>query len=443
MCPDGTEPEAPGAPKYCTNCGTRLLPGSNFCTACGMPQGPNAAPRPIAQYTYPAPRLNSLREIIMTFGAYGAIALAALMVVNVVIAIWGIDLVLPHLDRHIYLFIITPFIVNFAELGGGAFLGYYIFLVAAIVASFAWMIYKSIGPLTDELRAVYPKAGHSPLYTISTVILAVLSFNVIYYLVIESLGATTNTPTFETRELWQLIYGFAAASVWEEIVSRVLLVGIPLLLIDGLLRVRNPEYQMKKLPSYILGGGFTIGRKEAVLMVFSSIMFGVAHLASWDLFKIFPAAVAGLAFAFLYLKLGLYASIMMHFAIDFMSVPLSVWPDSLAVTMTLGLLLLAWLAIGVPNMVLYFSKGLGWLLGRRIWPDLPPKAPEPVYVGYYPVYAPAPMYPAPQSAPPAPYGGVPTNQAGDERGYVCNNCGNREAVYTEGNLVCTRCGSKR
>jgi hypothetical protein len=28
---------------------------------------------------------------------------------------------------------------------------------------------------------------------------------------------------------------------------------------------------------------------------------------------------------------------------------LSVWPDSLAVTMTLGLLLLAWLAIGVPT----------------------------------------------------------------------------------------------
>ena len=150
-----------------------------------------------------------------------------------------------------------------------------------------------------------------------------------------------------------------------------------------------------------------------------------------------------LAFGFLYLKLGLYASIMMHFAIDFMSVPLNVWPDNLAVTLTIGLFVLAWLAIGVPYMLLYFSKGLGWLLGRRVWPDLPPKPPEPVYVGYYPPYAPAPAYPAPQSAPPAPYGGVPPRRADDDHAYLCNNCGNSEAVYTEGKLVCTRCGSKR
>lgn len=445
MCPDGTEPAAPGAPNYCTNCGARLLPESNFCTACGRPQNPNAVPpQPVMPYApLPAPRSNTLRDIVMAFGIYGSVALAVLMAVNVVISVWGIGLVLPHLDKHVYLFVITPFIVNFAELGGGAFLGYYIFLVAAIVASFAWMIYKSIGPLRSELQVKYPKEGHSPLYTMATVLFAVLTFNVIYYFVIEALGASTTTPSFETRELWQLIYGFAAASVWEEIVSRVLLIGVPLLLIDGLLRVRNPEHPMKRLSRYLLGGDFTIGRKEAVLIVFSSVMFGAAHVFSWDPFKIFPAAVAGLAFGYLYLKVGLYAAIMMHFATDFMSVPISVWPDSLGVTLTIGLMLLAWLAIGVPYMLLYFSKGLGWLLGRRVWPDLPPKAPEPVYVGYYPPYAPAPVYPVPQSAPPAPYGGVPPRRVDDDHAYLCNNCGNSEAVYTEGQLVCTRCGSKR
>jgi hypothetical protein len=389
--------------------------------------------------------MNSIRELIMGLGAYGVAALAILMAVNVIITAWGIDLVLPHLDKHVYLFVITPFIVNFAELGGGAFLGYYIFLVAAIAASFGWMIYKSARPLKDELGLRYPQTGHSPLYTIGTVLFAVLTFNVAFYLLIEALGASASTPSFETRELWQLIYGFAAASVWEEVVSRVLLIGIPLLLIDGLLRQRNPELKMKSLSRYILGGGFSIGRKEAVLMVFSSIMFGAAHVFSWDLYKIFPAAVAGLAFAYLFLKLGLYASIMLHFATDFMSVPMEVWPVT-GVTVIIGLSLLVWLLLGIPYMVLYFSKGVGWLLGRRIWPDLPPEPPKPVLAPfYYPMYAaPAPAgYPVPPYVPPAPYAGAPPRQNSDGHTYACERCGGHEAVYTDGKLVCTRCGNRR
>jgi hypothetical protein len=272
-----------------------------------------------------------------------------------------------------------------------------------------------------------------------TMLFAVLTFNVAYYFIIQFFGASTTTPSFDTRELWQLIYGFAQASVWEEIASRVLLIGIPLLLIDGLLRQRDPEHKMKSLRRYILGGGFSIGRKEAALMVFSSIMFGAAHVFSWDLFKILPAAVAGLAFAYLYLKLGLYASIMLHFATDFMTIPLNVWPDSTLLTMVIGLMILVWLAVGIPYMVLYFSKGAGWLLGRRLWPDLPPKPPQPAYAPSYQAYAPAPAsYPAPY----APYPPAP-RPADDGRGYVCPNCGGREATYTDGKLVCTRCGTRR
>ena len=47
----------------------------------------------------------------------------------------GIGQVYPHMDKHIYLFIITPYIINFAELGGWPFFIYYILLVAAIGAS--------------------------------------------------------------------------------------------------------------------------------------------------------------------------------------------------------------------------------------------------------------------------------------------------------------------
>jgi len=438
------EPVASEEPKYCTNCGTKLLPGSNFCNVCGMPQKPNAVPpQPAVPYApYVPPRTSTMRDLVMGLGVYGVIALAALMAVNVAIALWGIDLVLPHLDKHIYLFIITPFIVNFAELGGWAFMGYYIFLVGAIAACFAWMLYKSARPLADEIRLKYPKEGHSPLYIMGTVLFATLSLNVIYYLIVGAFGESPSTPSFDTRALWELIYGYAQASVWEELVSRVLLIGIPLLVIDSLIRQRNPGHKMEKWYHYILGGGFTIGRKEALLMAFSSAMFGAAHVFAWDLFKVLPAAAAGLAFAYLYLKVGLYASVMMHFATDFMTIPLNVWSGT-GVTTIVGLLVLAWLFLGVPYMVLYISKGLGWILGRRVWPDVPPQPPQPAYA-FYPTYAPIPV-PAPVGYPntvPS-YPTAPAPRADDGHGFVCPNCGNQEAIYSEGKLVCTRCGTKR
>jgi hypothetical protein len=402
-----------------------------------------------------------LRDVVRGVGAYSVLALAVLMAVNVAIVIWGITLVYPHMDRHIYLFIITPFITNFAELGGWAFMFYYVFLASAITASFLWLMRRSVHPLKAELGGKVPAKGHSPLYIVGTIFLAVLSFNIIFYFLVEALGIVPSTPSFETRELWQLIYGYAAASVWEEVVSRILLIGMPLLLIDGLIHMSRPEVKMRTLSPrspasrwpwrrmprvgdgmnivarYILGGGFDIGRKEALLLVFSSIMFGAAHLFSWDAYKIFPAAVAGLAFGYLFLKLGVYASIALHFAFDFLSVPLSVWPDSTGVTLLIGIIVLMWVAAGIPYAMLYFSKGIGWLMGRRIWPDVPDEPPRPNMV--FPVTDSRPL----QTYPPVPYptGGPPVPRDPGP-GFVCPNCGNREAIYQDGGLTCTRCHSR-
>jgi hypothetical protein len=379
-----------------------------------------------------------------------------LLAANVVIALWGIGLVYPHFDSSIDLFVITPFIVPLVTLTGAPFIIYYVLLAAAITASFMWMTIRSTRSLNDELVAKYPPKGHSPLYVVGTIFMAVLAFNIIYYMVVQTAGTSPTTPSFESRPLWEIIYGFAEASVWEEVVSRILLIGIPLLLVDALLSSSNPQRKMRKLRHYVLGGGFTIGRKEAALLVFSAIMFGAAHVFSWDVFKIFPAAVAGLAFGYLFLRVGVYASIMLHFAFDFLSVPLDVFPDSGLVTTVIGLALIAWVVIGVPYMLLYASKGLGWLLGRRVWPDVPKASARPTYASPYGNYYPyAPYSPPAPYAPQTPYAQIPSPQpvrappGGYAKppnptafGFTCRNCGNREALYKDGQLTCTRCGTK-
>jgi len=400
---------------------------------------------------YNPPKPVTLRDLGRIIGAYSIIPLLILMAVNAAIAIWGIGLVYPHMDMHVYLYVVTPWLVNFIELGDWWFFLYYVLLAAVIVISLIWMIRKSLVPLSNEVRGRSPEKGHSPLFTIGTLFMAILAFNVAFYAIVTALGVSTTTPEFVDSDLWRSLYGLAHASVWEEVVTRILLIGVPLLVIDLLRRSKRPERQMKKVSSYILGGGFAIGRTEALLLVFSSTMFGIAHVWSWDLWKIVPALVAGLAFGYLFLKLGVYASILLHFAFDFLSIPMQVWPDSIGAVMVLGLLSLLWMAVGAPFLLYYIAKAVGWVTGRRIWPDAPWKTPAPANVlppGYYPQhyqYPPAghqqPGYQQPQYRPgnrPAPAPPAPPRSP-TAFGYQCPYCGHGEAVYEDGRLICTKC----
>ncbi len=431
--------------RRCWSCGSDSPAHYNFCSRCGAPLATPPPYRPAKPVT--------VRDIGRLMGAYSTIPLLILMAVNVIMTIWAIGLVYPHMDKNINLFVVTPWLVTFAELTGWGFLLYYIFLAAAIAASFVWMLRKSARPLKDELTSK-PVKEHSPLFTIGTMFMAVLAFNVIFYALVASSGTSPTSPDYYSPDLWAIVYGFANASVWEEVVTRILLLGVPLLLIDALRRSVSVRARERKLHQYILGGGLEIGKVEAGLLLFSSAMFGIAHVWSWDLWKIVPAFAAGLAFGYLFLKLGIYASILLHFAFDFLSIPLLVWPG-LALEMGLGLLSLLWVAVGVAFLAYYLAKGFGWITGRRIWPDVPfrtkpvPYAPPPYWnQGVYPPQPPQQGQPPVQHQyQPAQYPPVPAPVQHRQPpadpgafGYRCQHCGNMEAHYKDGQLVCTKCG---
>ncbi|WP_026069072.1 CPBP family glutamic-type intramembrane protease [Methanomassiliicoccus luminyensis] len=464
MCPEAGEDVPSGRKRFCKSCGRELSPDSRFCPRCGQdqngPMTPPPAPSAPAYYApYVPPKTFGIRDLGRGIGSWSALALLILTAVNVVILLWGMGLVYPHLDMHVTLYVIVPFIVPIYELGGGiSFFLYYAFLAVAITASFLWMMKKSVRPAADELAFKEPKGGHSPLYVIATVFMAVISFNIIFNLMVTTGGATPSTPDFNSREVWTLLYSFAHASVWEELISRVLLIGIPLLIVDYVISSGKADRGMKKWHRYFLGGGFSIGRKEAFFLAFSSTMFGLAHVFSWDFYKVIPAIVGGLAFGYLFLKLGLYASIMLHFMLDYLSIPLSVFPDSTGLTLTIGLLMIAWIFIGIPYLIRYAARGIGWIIGRKVWPDAPMQAPQPVQAyppQQYPPYQQAPPYqpqapshpqgyqqwqPPAAQAPP-----VPPQQPQRPRdptaiGYICPHCGNTEATYENGELKCTKCG---
>ncbi len=367
--------------------------------------------------------METIKLIIGGIGTYSVLVLLLLTIVNALILIWSITQVVPQTPFYdTSLFIITPWIIILVELTGTAFAIYHVLLVIAIVLSFVLLLWKSRRLFLKELAVEPSREGHSSLYIVGTIFFAVLFFNIVYYLILSAMGITPAAPGIEDEELWKVLYSFAHASVWEEIVGRMLLIGVPLLVID-LIRRRRKGWKR-----YFLGGGFEFGRAEIALLLASSTIFSLAHIFSWDAFKLLPTFVAGFALGYLFLSHGIYAAIMLHFVFDYLSVPTLVF-EGYAAIILVGLLIFAWVAIGAIYFVSYSSKVIGFVLGRKIWPNSIASEARPA--------------PSPGSGEQAPRVAGPS-WSRDEISlrFICKYCGYDEARYVDGGFECARCGRR-
>lgn len=282
---------------------------------------------------------------------YLTIALAILFVMNSEIADG-----LFHSTGEIY--IITPTPVSVLTISGSVLVIYYIFLIATLAVSYIFMMGRSMIPFAKELAFGKP-AKHSALYTVGGMFFAVFLITAVWYLLGNLLRVSPNVPGFENVPFWKDVYGFTQASVWEEIISRVLLIGVPLLWIDLLFRrgvLQNPY-------RYFVGGKFNLGPVECGLIVFSALMFGMAHIALWDLWKVPPAFIVGLCLGYLFLRFGLFAAIMLHFALNFLSIPATYFDLNLGLLLILAVMEIAWMIAGVMFIVYYSQRLWRFLTG--------------------------------------------------------------------------------
>ena len=190
------------------------------------------------------------------------------------------------------------------------------------------------------------------------------------------------------------------APVWEEIVYRTLLLGLPLYLIS----FRN------KLPWYraFVGGGFSVKNRSSIIMLLlSSFFFGSAHLYSWEPAKFPSVFIAGIILGYVFLRYGIYASITMHFLVDF-SGSYSFLNGQLWIIAStiLGLFMILWFVVGIPYYFIY----LGEIFSGKKVDRSKEKEMENLVLGYR---------------------------------IQCPYCGFDQFRYLEdGSLQCLRCGSK-
>lgn len=336
----------------------------------------------------------------------------------------GATLVIPGIldntcaECEAVLLVITPYPIPILTFVGIPFLIWYIFVVVIISICFFWLIVKDMPTVLADFSSALRKGtsiskSRSSWMTLARLFSFAIFFNVAYNLVLLLAFGEDFLPTgSETGPTWYFLYAVANAAFWEEIISRTLLIGVPLLII-ALIRHRKVEKPLR----YFIGGGFKIGIPESVLLFFSAFMFATAHIFSSGAAVFPPLFVGGLVLGYLFLKKGIVTSILFHFGWNY-----SIALNTLASVsgnvplLALGLALNLFLAfIGFVFAFQYVAKFvIGYQKRARAMTES------------YPVTQPR-YHTQPSGAPHA-------------ARYQCPNCGGVLANYKEGRFQCLRCG---
>jgi hypothetical protein len=423
-----------------------------------------------------------VRNIKFMLWSAGLVAFLSMLVLNLAIVLaltpeiqtW---IASPEMPRA-YIFVIVPWPVLLFWLDGAAFQAWHIALLGILLAAFARAAYDLKGSwLSGKGKAIAslmaPERAGSSLEAVAKLFMACMFFSTAYFLLINALGADMDTPAFGEMSRPELIFGLFSASVFEELISRVLLVGVPLALIALFAGRERPL-------SGLLGGGMGLTRATAALLLFSSLMFAFAHVGSWDLWKVPQVLVTGLALGWAFVRYGLHASILIHFSINLSTSALEIWPGSMAAEALLSMAFIIWLVAGgyfffhyaialarhsgapVPatgqrrrsapvrrarRKMRASMRSARRALGirrrcRRISPveRLPPPPP-----GWQMLHGTVPPPPGaqgraqPQQWPSA----QPLGRPAPPGTFVCAACGGTDAAYEAGALRCLRCGAVR
>ncbi len=450
-----------------------------LCVRCG-----NAFSGPVCPYcrtplgTVPPAPGSGLRAVGSVFWSIGIVAFLILLVLDLAVFVYTAGLIVTGAleagPLPIDLFLILPFLYERVWVSGPAFVAYFGLIAAGIVGAYAWFAYRDtkpaaqafVSPIADARKRLLSR---SAWISVGQVFMATLFFQFAYVLALELAGFVPATPTLpgSGRE-WYLYYALANASVYEEIVSRWLLIGVPLFLTSLVYaRVTGAPDAFRSSWRHLFGGTITrdsprtLGIAALTLVVFSSILFGLAHVPGWGWWKFLPSAFAGVGMGYLFVRRGLLAGILFHFVNDYMTAALILAEPSLAAQALIAILILVTGAIGLFFFAWYIIYGFE--LGSELlvrWGLRQPKpsgaappasvAPASVAPASAPVYPPRaipaayPTPPAVTSPPPPPPPPPPPGATMSPWGWVsftCPRCGWREGRYDRGRFTCLRCGT--
>ena len=358
----------------------------------------------------------------------------------------GATLVFPALqagllDRFPMLTIFPQLEVLFWLEGSATVMVYFALIVAVLLSMYIWLAAREGGDLArllaSPLSAILPRLRSKNRWVmVAQLFLAVQFFQLVYTFLVMAAGIPVTGPPGQPTEKWELLLGLAEAPVYEEIVSRVALIGLPMFIVSITIRAVNPIRRDVSSASAARGGGShvfgsfrylwggTVNRRSPTLVllsasalsVISAVFFSAAHSNYGD-WKLLPTFVAGLALAYAYLRGGLFASILLHFSVNMFSGAVLLAEENLILLLVLGAITLAIVVIGTGFFAYYCVYAANLISERLALPDV--------------------QRPPPLNIPVSGFPGIPQFTT------VCPYCGWHESAYINGRLKCMNCGRER
>lgn len=317
----------------CTHCDECRRNGDRYCRYCGKSLTESE---------------NPLLTIGFVVGFVTALIAAAILTFEYAVAIWGIPLVFPNLaDNDVTLIIIVPKIITIATFSGIPAQIYYILLIIALAICLGYYFYRAYGPLVKLKNGDNKSIRNTAFFEVPVLFCTLLFWELAFVLILTYCDIPVNG--LPDRETWKWMFGLLEAPVWEEIITRVLMIGVPMMLI-ALIRDQEGSSSLK-----YLFGGFGFNRPAMVLIFFSAFMFGAGHLNNWGAWKFFPTFVFGLIAGYLFCRYGVYATIVIHFLTDYLSA--ETWLTGNEFPLAYLLLILLSLAC-VPYTYIYLKRGV-------------------------------------------------------------------------------------
>jgi len=207
------------------------------------------------------------------------------------------------------------------KLKGPVLIVWFAVIAAAIIMSCAFLFGRGLRPLlkggSEHLErniGSLLRDRDNDLIATSRTYIGALFFSLSVVILFNLMEQPTPVPDIlsERVPIWIRMVTLANASVWEEIITRVLMIGVPLSVFALMKQGKGPALKA------LIGGHGSVSVPAAVLIVISAALFGLAHIG-WGIWKIVPTFVMGLLFGYLYVKIGLHATIALHFLFDYSS----------------------------------------------------------------------------------------------------------------------------
>ena len=299
--------------------------------------------------TEPVPPNNTLSALTRAAGLILMFICTAVLFFEVFTVFWSFGTIWSNIGSgHVGILILAPSPCVLTRITGAAAEMYYLFIVASVIVSFVVLLYTSRDGIRNILQRKKVRVYDIPLYGVVTLFAADISFNIIFNAAIMASGGTPTVPE-PSGPIWTEWFSYMNAAVWEEILCRVLMIGLPMAAV-GLMTGERGSWKR-------LFGRFDADRAAVVFILVSASLFAYGHLDGWDVYKLIPTFVGGLALGYLFVRYGIHAAIMLHFLINYLSSFTWVLGDVTGTAIT-ALFILTVVLLGTVFFVRYTIRGL-------------------------------------------------------------------------------------